>query len=97
MSDNARQVTNTAELPLPDAVLEVSTKDADSGFICASLTPLIKSKLREMEGGQVLEVHVDDPAARLDIPAWSRLSGNTLLRVVEEDAERTRFYLRKKV
>ena len=97
MTDNAMRSIDTTELPMPDAVLEVSTKDPDASLMCASLTPLIKSKLRELEGGQVLEVHVDDVTARLDIPAWCRLSGHTLLRVVEEDAERTRFYLRKKL
>ncbi len=80
---------------MPDAVLAVNTKEI-AGFVCAGLTPLIKSKLREMESGQVLEVRVDDATARLDVPAWCRLSGNTLLAMVEEDAENTRFYLRKR-
>jgi TusA-related sulfurtransferase len=96
MSTTPVQTTQDVELPKPDAVLEVSTKDPDSAALCASLTPLIKSKLREMEAGQVLEVRVDDPSARLDVLAWCRLSGNELLATVEEDAERTRFYVRKK-
>jgi TusA-related sulfurtransferase len=86
-----------AELPVPDALLEFDTSDPSHGFTCATLTPTIKSKLRELEGGQILEVRVDDPAARLDVPAWSRMSGNELIATVEEDAERTRFYLRKKM
>lgn len=56
--------------------------NSEAGFICAGLTPLIKSRLREMESGQVLEVRVDDANARLDAPAWCRLSGNTLLAVI---------------
>jgi TusA-related sulfurtransferase len=89
--------TTPEELPVPDALLEFDTGDPSRGFTCAILTPTIKSKLRELEGGQILEVRVGDPAARLDVPAWSRMSGNELVAMVEEDAERTRFYLRKKL
>jgi TusA-related sulfurtransferase len=79
--------TNT---PPPDAVLDAP------GANCANLTPLIRSRIRELTSGQVLEVRSDDPAAREGIPAWSRLTGNPLEAVVADDAERTRFYLRKK-
>src|SRR6476469_6053299 len=65
-----------AGLPVPDALLEFDTSDPSHGFTCATLTPTIKSRLKELEGGQVLEVRVDDPSARLDVPAWSRMSGN---------------------
>ncbi len=84
------------ELPEPDDILEVYTKDPSSGAACATLTPSIRAKLREMEPGQVLEVRVDDPAAILDVTSWSRLSGNQLLATVEEDPGMVRFYLRKK-
>jgi tRNA 2-thiouridine synthesizing protein A len=77
-------------IPNPDAVL-----DAD-GASCATLTPLVKAKIRELLSGNILEVRADDPAAREGMPAWSRLTGNELLAVVVEDPDRTRFYLRKK-
>jgi TusA-related sulfurtransferase len=96
MREEIVESAGDVELPQPDAVLEARAADLGAGFICAALTPLIKSRLREMEPGQVLEVRVDDPAARLDVPAWCRLSGNTLLATVEDDAEHTRFYVRKK-
>ena len=96
MQEGITETNREAELPQADAVLEANAADLSAGFICAALTPLIKSRLREMEPGQVLEVRTDDSSARLDVPAWSRLSGNTLLATVEDDAERTRFYLRKK-
>ena len=66
------------------------------GSSCANLTPLIRARIRELTSGQLLEVRSDDPAAREGVPAWSRLTGNTLEAVVEDDAERTRFYLRRK-
>lgn len=76
--------------PPADAVLDAP------GSSCANLTPLIRGRIRELTSGQVLEVRSDDPAAREGVPAWSRLTGNELVAAVEDDAERTRFYLRKK-
>lgn len=46
--------------------------------------------------GQVLEVRVDDPAARVGVPAWRRLAGHTLLATIEDDEGSTRFFLRKR-
>ena len=66
------------------------------GETCATLTPLIRAKMRELESGSVLEVRTDDPSAREGIPAWSRLTGNELITTVAEDTEHSRFYLRKK-
>ena len=78
------------ETPKADVVLDAP------GSSCANLTPLIKARIRELTSGQVLEVRSDDPAAREGVPAWSRLTGNPLEAVVADDAERTRFYLRRK-
>jgi tRNA 2-thiouridine synthesizing protein A len=83
-------MTEAAPLPPADAVLEAT------GTACATLTPLIQARMRGLTSGQVLEVRSDDPAAREGVPAWCRLTGNPLLATVEEDAERTRFYLRRK-
>jgi TusA-related sulfurtransferase len=83
-------VSQQNETPAADDVLEAD------GATCATLTPLIRARMREVESGSVLEVRTDDPAAREGIPAWSRLTGNELLATVEEDTERARFYLRKK-
>jgi TusA-related sulfurtransferase len=49
-----------------------------------------------MEAGQILEVRVDDPAAREDLESWSRLSGNALLAAREEPSGVLRAWLRKK-
>ena len=74
----------------PNAVFEAP------GLACATLTPEIKTRIRELESGQVLEVRTDDPAAREGVPAWSRLTGNGLIATVVDDALRTRFFIRKK-
>jgi TusA-related sulfurtransferase len=78
-----------------DALLVFHTDTTASASTCALLTPAIKSKLREIDSGQVLEVRVDDPDARDDIEAWCRLSGNPLLRMTEAGAE-LRFFVMKK-
>jgi TusA-related sulfurtransferase len=78
------------EIPKPDSVLDAA------GASCALLTPLTKAKISQLASGNVLEVRSDDPAAREGLASWSRLTGNELLAVVVEDANRTRFYLRKK-
>ncbi|MEX2236783.1 MAG: sulfurtransferase TusA family protein [Dehalococcoidia bacterium] len=78
------------ELPGADSLLDAP------GLACANLTPRIKEAIRDLDSGQVLEVRSDDPAAREGVPAWSRLTGNTLLAVQEDGEEHTRFYLEKK-
>jgi tRNA 2-thiouridine synthesizing protein A len=84
--------TERIDTPVSDAVLDGSGLP----LTCANLTPMMKDRIRDLESGQVLEVLADDPAAREGVPAWSRLTGNELLAMVEIDADRTRFYLRKK-
>lgn len=76
--------------PRPDATLE------GLGEACATLTPLIWRRIRQLQSGQVLEVINDDPAAADGVAAWSRLTGHELLNSVPESAGRTRFYLRRK-
>jgi ubiquinone/menaquinone biosynthesis C-methylase UbiE/TusA-related sulfurtransferase len=49
------------------------------GMACIDLTPLIARAMRDLQPGEVLEVHTDDPAARVGVPAWCRLTGNRLV------------------
>lgn len=89
-SDAVLDLTTAPTTPPADVVLDAA------GATCATLTPLIKAKMRELASGQVLEVRTDEPDAREGVPAWSRLTGNALLATIEEDARQIRFYLRKK-
>ncbi|RMH88396.1 MAG: sulfurtransferase TusA family protein [Calditrichaeota bacterium] len=52
----------------------------------AALAPLRK--------GEVLELLSDDPAAHLDIAAWSRLTGYKLLDIYARE-DFTRFFIQK--
>ena len=80
----------------PDATLDMTQTVAAQGAMCAVLTPAIKARLREMAGGQILEVLVNDPTAREYIASWCRLSGHELLGGVEESPALLHIYLRKK-
>jgi tRNA 2-thiouridine synthesizing protein A len=83
-------------VPHADAVLEMLQTADTPDTICAVLTPAIKARLRELAGGQVLEVRVDDPSAHEDIAAWCRLAGHELLAMLDEMPKYTRYFLRKK-
>jgi tRNA 2-thiouridine synthesizing protein A len=87
--------TGEVRMPREPSVEADAVLDA-AGQACATLTPLIKQRIRALASGQVLEVRTDDPAAREGVPAWSRLTGNPLVATVEEDAQRTKFFIRKR-
>jgi tRNA 2-thiouridine synthesizing protein A len=73
------------------------TKQLDAhGTACAVLTPLIYRNMRELESGELLEVHTDDAAAREGVPAWTRMTGNTLVEAHPIDETHTTFIIRKK-
>jgi tRNA 2-thiouridine synthesizing protein A len=66
------------------------------GQACATLTPMIALRMRELPTGQVLEVISDDPTARSGLASWSRLTGHPIVAIVEDEGGRTRYYLRRK-
>ncbi len=88
--------TDSTTLPRADSLLEMLDLNEHDGSACALLTPAIRARLREMAPGQVLEVRVNDPTARLDIEAWCQLSGNSLLAMTEEAPHVLRCFVRKK-
>jgi TusA-related sulfurtransferase len=83
-------------VPHADALLEMLQTADTPGTTCAVLTPAIKARLRELAGGQILEVRVDDPSAHEDIAAWCRLAGHELLAVLNDTPTYTRYFLRNK-
>jgi TusA-related sulfurtransferase len=82
--------------PIRDGLLELHSEEPDTAATCAVLTPMIRERLDGMRSGQILEVRVNDPLARGDVEAWSRLSGNPLLKMVDDGGEMLRFYVKKK-
>ena len=68
-----------------------------SGLACINLTPEIKNAMKEIQAMQVIEVFNDDPASRMGIPAWCRLTGHRLLETTEINSAETLFYIQKKL
>jgi arsenite methyltransferase len=89
---SAEPVTALSEpsRPEPADVLEAY------GVTCGCLEPLLKARIRGLESGQILEVRSDEPAARVGIPSWSRLTGHALVATIEGEEDTTLFYLQKK-
>lgn len=83
-------MTDTSSAPSPDVRMDLV------GQACATLTPLIAARMRQLVSGQVLEIISDDPTARSGLASWSRLTGNPIVAVVEDGPGRTRYYLRRK-
>ena len=68
-----------------------------SGHACINLTPMIKQAMTSLDAGEILKVFSDDPASRIGVPAWCRLTGNTLVELKELDTVQTEFYIKKKI
>jgi len=66
------------------------------GQDCATLTPVVAARMRQMDSGEVLEVVSDDPTSRTGLAAWSRLTGNALVETQDDGSGKTRYYLRRK-
>ena len=81
---------DTSSAPIPDVHMDLVGQD------CATLTPIIAARMRQLPSGQVLEVISDDPTARSGLASWSRLTGNPMVAMVEDGPGRTRYYLRRK-
>jgi tRNA 2-thiouridine synthesizing protein A len=82
---------------IPAATLELLESSDRPGSACSVLTPAIKARLSELEPGQILLVRVDDPSARLDVPAWCSLTGNVLQAKAEGDNGVLDFFIRKEI
>ncbi len=83
-------MTDASSAPAPDVRMDLV------GQSCSTLTPIIASRMRQLETGQVLEVISDDPTARSGLASWSRLTGNPIVAIIEDGPGRTRYYLCRK-
>jgi TusA-related sulfurtransferase len=66
------------------------------GMMCIDLTPNIKKVLSVMQSQEVLEILCDDPGAIVGIPAWCRLTGNTLIDTKKLSDNESVYYIKKK-
>jgi TusA-related sulfurtransferase len=63
------------------------------GESCATFTPLVAARMRELDRGERLEVVSDDATAPDALSSWARLTGNTIVETRDEGAGRYRFIL----
>ena len=66
-----------------------------SGLLCPM--PIVKTSkaIKELQSGQILKLVATDPGSPPDMEAWSRQTGNELLRSTTEGGKFV-FYLKKK-
>ena len=63
-----------SETPAPTRQLDTR------GTYCPRPVIDTDAAMRQLGAGEVLEVLADDVGVKLDLPAWCRMTGNTLLR-----------------
>ena len=66
------------------------------GMACIDLTPLIAKTMKDLEPGEVLAVRTDDPAARVGVPAWCRLTRHRLVHTTADHTDETTFHIAKR-
>lgn len=88
-SEVPKEAQMTGEVIKEDQVLDCS------GMLCPM--PVVKTTktIKEMQSGQILKMVATDPGAPPDMEAWSRQTGNELLRSTTEDGKFV-FFLKKK-
>jgi len=86
--------TQLMEVPMTDVIKEDQVLDC-SGMLCP--LPVVKTSkaMKELQSGQILKMVATDPGAPPDMEAWSRQTGNEMLRSMQEDGKFV-FFFRKK-
>lgn len=64
------------------------------GQACVELLLTMARRLRSLEQGEILKVVTDDPAAKEDLGAWCRMTGNELASVVKGQGY-ANYYIRR--
>jgi tRNA 2-thiouridine synthesizing protein A len=87
-------VSCSEEARMNDVIKEDRVLDC-SGMLCP--LPVVKTSkaIKELQSGQILKMIATDPGAPPDMEAWSRQTGNELLRSMQEGGKFV-FFLRKK-
>lgn len=71
------------------------TKILDAtGMACPM--PIVKTKkaMKEVDSGEVLEIHATDQGAKSDLTAWAKSNGHELIEL-DEEAGVFKFWIRK--
>lgn len=55
------------------------------GKLCPQPVIDLARAVRDAEAGAVIRIETDDPAAAIDIPAWCRMRGHSVMLVADSD------------
>ncbi len=66
------------------------------GLPCPMPVVKISKGIKDVQVGQVIEVHTTDPGSLTDFPAWARTSGNEIL-ATEQANGLIKIYVKRKV
>lgn len=75
-------------MPERDVTSEDIRADAewDAGLLgCGEILILLRGRMQSLKTGQVLKLTARDQAAPVEMPAWCRLTGRTLLHAQHPD------------
>jgi TusA-related sulfurtransferase len=87
MDENIKTYLNTDEIK-EDAFIDCT------GFYCPVPLYETRKKINELGDGQILKLVADDPTSEIDLKAWSRTTGNEILRLTKEKDKIT-YYIKK--
>jgi tRNA 2-thiouridine synthesizing protein A len=96
MSDTEDRVASTAGDVGRRAVDKVDVSLDCRGLLCPMPALKTSTAIKNLKVGQVLEMLATDPGAKPDMLAWSKRTGNELVRM-EEESGVLKFYIRKTV
>ncbi|SEF51798.1 NADPH-dependent 2,4-dienoyl-CoA reductase, sulfur reductase [Caloramator fervidus] len=77
-------------IKLNDEMTKIESKDVDAintikinacGLQCPGPIMKVKNEIEKIKEGEILEVHVTDPAFSNDIKAWCERTGNSLIKI----------------
>lgn len=82
------------ELPEATQPPPAFDEDWDAGDLgCGDLVIRLRFRIKAMQPGQVIRLRATDPGAPEDLPAWCRMTGDTL---VHREPALNRYYIRRK-
>lgn len=67
-----------------------------SGLLCPEPVMMLHGKVRDMKGGEVLEVIATDPSTQRDIPKFCQFLGHELIWSAEQEGKFL-FHIKKKL
>jgi tRNA 2-thiouridine synthesizing protein A len=57
------------------------------GLLCPMPVIKTQNKIKELQPGDILEVVSTDPGVSQDIPAWCRINGHRIIKILESTYE----------